>query len=441
VTAAEFAAAMAPLGPFGRQPHVGLAVSGGADSLCLALLVSSWVQSKGGAAEAFIVDHALRPGSRCEAEATIGRLASFGLPARILTLNGLAPGPGISKRARAARYAALQAACHQAGILDLALGHHAADQAETLLMRHLRGSGADGLAGMAPLVETPGLRLLRPLLGVAPGRLRATLAEAGLSWAEDPTNQDPHYTRARLRRLRADAAGGGLATRALMAAAALHARDRAKRQAATAGWLACHAVIRSEGFALLPDSAWPPTALSALLRLIAGSAYPPDPAAVASVAAAPQATIGRGLSLHGVLLRPAGRLGPGFLLCREAAAMALPVPAGVGALWDGRFRCSADMPDLPGEWVGALGAVPKALRARTDLPALVLRTLPAFRDEAGRLIAIPALAWPDAERVAARHLFFAPTNPAAPAFWALGMAGASMQHATRDVLAEKTSYL
>ena len=441
MTAAEFAAAMAPLGPFGRPAHLGLAVSGGADSLCLALLALTWIRNQGGAAAAFIVDHGLRPESRAEAEATLGRLASFGLPARILTLSGLAPGPRISERARTARYAALEAACHEAGILDLALGHHAADQAETLLMRHLRGSGPDGLAGMAPLVETPGLRLLRPLLGLAPGRLRATLAAAGLPWAEDPTNQDPHYTRARLRRLRADAAGSGPATRALVAASALHARDRAEREAATSDWLALHVVIRPEGFALLPDRAWPPAALGALLRLIAGGAYPPDPATVAAVASTPRTAIGRGLSLHGVLLRPAGRLGSGFLLCREAAAMAPPVPACVGALWDGRFRRPADMPDLPGEWVGALGTVPKALRARSDLPALVLRTLPAFRDTQGRLIAIPALAWPDADRSAARRLFFAPASPAAAAFAAPGMAVAPIRHETRDVLAQKTSYL
>ncbi|HTI01989.1 MAG TPA: tRNA lysidine(34) synthetase TilS [Acidisoma sp.] len=432
---------MAPLGPFGRSPHLGLAVSGGADSLCLALLALAWVQTQGGAAEAFIVDHGLRPESRVEALATAGRLASMGLPSRILTLAGLDPGSGMSERARAARYGALQAACHRAGILDLLLGHHAADQAETLLMRHLRGSGPDGRAGMAPLMETAGLRLLRPLLGFPPGRLRATLAAAGLTWAEDPTNQDPHYTRARLRKLRADAAGSGPATRALVAAAALHARDRAAREAETAAWLARHAVIRPEGFALLPDGVWPPTALSALLRLIAGSPYPPEPATVAAVAAEPSAAIGRGLSLHGVLLRPAGRLGPGFLLSRESAALALPVPARAGAVWDGRFRRPADMPDLPGEWVGALGPVPKALRARTDLPALVMGTLPAFRNDDGRILAVPALNWPDPDRVAARRLLFSPAGPAAPSFVAPGMTVASIRDGARDVLAEKTSYL
>lgn len=441
MTAAEFAAAMAPLGPFGRPPHLGLAVSGGADSLCLALLALTWIRDKGGTAAAFIVDHGLRPESRAEAGATVQRLASLGLSARVLTLTGLAAGPGVSERARAARYAALQSACHQAGFLDLALGHHAADQAETLLMRHLRGSGPNGLAGMAPLVERPGLRLLRPLLGVPPGRLRATLAAAGLPWAEDPTNQDLRYTRARLRRSRADTAGHGPATRALGATAARHGRDRAEREAGTAAWLARHAVIRPEGFALLPDRDWPPAALGALLRLIAGSAYPPDPAAVAPLAAAPGAAIGRGLSLHGVLLRPAGRLGHGFLLCREAAAMAPPVPAMAGAVWDGRFRRAAGMPDLPGEWLGGLGPVPKALRARSDLPARVLATLPAFRDRTGRLIAIPALGWPDAGVLARRRLFFAPAMPAAPAFLAPGMAGAPIGHEARDVLAQKTSYL
>lgn len=391
--------------------------------------------TQGGRAEAFIVDHGLRPDSRAEAEVTLARLAALALPARILTLTGLTPGPGLSERARAARYAALQAACHAAGIIDLLLGHHAADQAETLLMRQRRGSGADGLAGMAPLVETAGLRLLRPLLGLPPGRLRATLAAASLRWSEDPTNQNPHYTRARLRRLRADTAGTGPATRALVAAAAHHGAARAARQGATAVWLGKHALIRPEGFAVLPEGAWPPAALAALLRLVAGSPYPPDPAAVAALAAAPLRAIGRGLSVHGVLLRPAGRLGRGVLLCREAAAVAPPVPAGADAVWDRRFRCPAGMPDLPGEWIGALGPPPKALRARTALPALVLATLPAFRDAAGGLIAVPALDWPDAGTLAPRRLLFAPTAPAASVFVVPDMPGAPSQHGTGDVLA------
>lgn len=395
----------------------------------------------GGEAHAFIVDHGLRPDSAAEAALTRDRLVTLGLGAQILTLTGLAPGPALSERARAARYAALETACHQAGLLDLLLGHHAADQAETLIMRQMRGSGADGLAGMAWLTETAGLRFWRPLLGLPPARLRATLRAVGLGWAEDPTNRDPHYTRARLRALRADAAGTGPATRALAEAADRHGALRMAREAAAAAWLARHVTIRPEGFALLPATGpWPPDALGRLIRMIAGRRHQPDAGRLATLAAAPARAIGGGLSLHGTLLRPAGRLGPGFLLCREEASLASPVPASAGARWDGRFRRPHGGTTLPEVWIGALGPPPPALRAISDLPALVLRTLPAFRAADGRLLAVPALSWPVPPGPQHR-LIFAPHHPATAAFAAAGMTAASFRHEAGDVLGEKTSYL
>ena len=147
---------------------------------------------QGGTLSAFVVDHGLRPEAGAEAEATTATLSRLSIPARILKLKGLEPGPGLPARARAARYAALQAACRADGILDLLLGHHAGDQAETVLMRRASGSGPAGLAAMAASVQLGNVRLLRPLLTVPPGRLRATLRERGIGWAEDPTNSDRH---------------------------------------------------------------------------------------------------------------------------------------------------------------------------------------------------------------------------------------------------------
>jgi tRNA(Ile)-lysidine synthase len=361
---------------------------------------------------ALIVDHGLRADSRAEASEAAARLASFGIPARLLTLNDLRPGPGLPERARAARLAVLEAACREEGIIDLLVGHHAADQAETVIMRQLRGSGPAGLAGMAAISETAAVRVLRPLLGVAPGRLKATLASRGLGWAEDPTNRDSRFTRARLRTARADSAGTGPATRALSAAAVAHGRARAASDRGLADWLAAAVTIRTEGFALLPVSPWPPSALAALLRMITGAGYLPSPDAIAAIAAAPGQAIGGGICLGGARLRPSGRMGPGFLICREAAAMAGPVPANAGAVWDGRFRRPAGQPDLPGEVIGALGAKASRFRGMSDLPAVVLETLPAFHTSDGDLIALPALMWPDPETLAMRRLLFHPRWPA-----------------------------
>ncbi len=113
----------------------------------------------------------------------------------------------MAERARDARFQILAAACASEGILHLLLGHHAADQVETVLIRTLGGSGPTGMAGMAPLVETAGLRILRPLLGVPPVPLRAMLVSADVAWVEDPSNADPSALRPRLRLLRRDRDG------------------------------------------------------------------------------------------------------------------------------------------------------------------------------------------------------------------------------------------
>ena len=159
-----------------------VAVSGGADSLATALLMRNWVRDQGGDILALVVDHGLRAESRSEAEATIARLSAMGIAAVLLSLTDLAPGPGIAARARDARHAVLEAEAARRGIVHLVFGHHAADQAETVCMRLLAGSGEGGLSGMSPLVETALLRRLRPLLSIPPARLRATLRVAGVEW-------------------------------------------------------------------------------------------------------------------------------------------------------------------------------------------------------------------------------------------------------------------
>jgi tRNA(Ile)-lysidine synthase len=413
---------MAGLGPFEPTPRLAVAVSGGADSMALALLAYDWARARGGSALALIVDHGLRAGSACEAVQAAARLASRGIAARRLALHGLTRGTGLAERARSARYRALTEACADAGILHLLLGHHAQDQAETVLIRDLAGSGPDGLAGMAALVELPSVRLLRPLLGLPPVWLRDLLRDAGMAWAEDPSNADPAAQRGRLRALRRDRGGAGVATRALVDAAADHAAARTGREAAVADVLGRRARIYAEGFAVLSPGALPPEALGALLRTIAGAAFPLASDAVAALAAAP-----RPATLGGVLLLAAGRMGEGWLLVREAAAMQDPIEARPGALWDGRFRLPAGVAVSGGTTIGAVGTDAAMLRSRTKLPAAVLATLPALRRQ-GALVAVPHICYSVSSTCVPPPLVFAPARAVAPApFLGAGrMARASM---------------
>ncbi len=358
------------LGPWDPARRVAVAVSGGADSLALAVLTQGW-----GDPVAFIVDHGLREGSALEAERARAALQARSIPAQVLTLRGLAGGPGLPARARTARYAALAGACRAAGLVDLLLGHHAGDQAETVLMRRRRGSGPAGLAGMAALVETDDVRLLRPLLFAMPAELRAVVAEAGLVPAEDPTNADLRFTRARLRR---EIGGDGAD---LLAEAVRAGTVRAVADTAVAVELAQRVAIFPEGYAVLSPGPVGEAALGAVLRSLAGRIYP--------VNAGPFATSPRAGTLAGVRVQPAGRAGRGWLLTREVAAIAPAAPAAPGAVWDGRFRVER----LPNEvTIGALGAEASRFRSATSLPSAVLQALPALAYN-GVLFAVPHLSY------------------------------------------------
>jgi tRNA(Ile)-lysidine synthase len=390
---------MASLGPFSARRRVAVACSGGADSLCLTLLAAMW-----GDVLALIVDHGLRASSAEEARATAALLSERGIANRVLTLSGVRPN---AAAARNARYAALTAAARSAGMVDLLVGHHAGDQAETVLMRQLAGSGAAGLAGMAAIVRSGDMRLLRPLLTVAPARLRDTLRAMGADWVEDPSNRNPVYLRSRLRR-DIEAAGTGPA---LASAAADHAAARAEAERNLAEELASRVTIFPEVSALLRPGPISPAALGAVVRTLGGAAHGPGTAALTRVASAPLPTV-----MHGVQLLAAGRAGDGWLVVREAAAMQAPVAATDGAVWDRRFQVHFNTsPQAGGSLtVGAVGAAASQLRRLSALPAVVLRTLPALRCD-GVLAAVPHIGYRHTAIPEGLSVRFIPAHPLAGA--------------------------
>lgn len=199
LAAVDFSALMAPFAPFEVRPVVAVAVSGGRDSLALALLAHDWATAQGGGVLALIVDHRLRPESRDEAEATRQRVRGLGMAAEILSWPEPKSASRLQQAAREARYRLLFEACRRHGILHLLVAHHAGDQAETIAMRASRLSGPDGLAGMAAAVEHRDARLLRPLLDVPRDRLTATLEARDVSWIDDPSNSDRRFERVRVR--------------------------------------------------------------------------------------------------------------------------------------------------------------------------------------------------------------------------------------------------
>ncbi len=203
---------------------MGVAVSGGADSMALALLAQAWCRAKGICLQAFTVDHGLRPESMDEARHVASWMGLRGIPCEILSWKGEKPSTRIEERAREARHDLLREACRRHGIGHLLFAHHARDQVETVLMRLSAGSGIDGLAGMAGVSERSGVILLRPLLGVFPERLRATCLSHGQAWLEDPMNACGDFARVRLRKTLPILAREGLTPLRILRLAARSAR-------------------------------------------------------------------------------------------------------------------------------------------------------------------------------------------------------------------------
>jgi tRNA(Ile)-lysidine synthase len=182
-----------------------LAVSGGPDSTALLWLAARWRKSlkRGPKLVAITVDHGLRAEARREA-AAVQRLArSLGVAHRTLRWSGRKPSTGLQEAARLERYRLLGKAARAANAQHVLTAHTLDDQAETVLIRLTRGSGVSGLAAMARVAPLPvseaGIVLVRPLLEVCKARLVATLRKAGIAFADDPSNRDPRYTRARMR--------------------------------------------------------------------------------------------------------------------------------------------------------------------------------------------------------------------------------------------------
>ena len=244
-------------------PALVLAVSGGPDSIALMWLAARWRRSfkRGPRLIAVTVDHGLRPEAAREAR-NVKRLAqALELEHRTLRWRGAKPKAGLPAAARDARYRLLAQAARQGGATHIVTAHTRDDQAETLLMRMLRGSGITGLAAMARETERDGVRLARPLLEISKAQLLATLNRAKIAFADDPTNRDKSFTRPRLRALMPQlAAEGGdvkslarLASRLARANAAVEIlADGAERYLALKGADAANG-FDAQAFAALPE--------------------------------------------------------------------------------------------------------------------------------------------------------------------------------------------
>lgn len=359
--------------------RLGVAVSGGGDSMALLHLLTRCFPPDTVALHAVTVDHGLRAEAADEA-AFVGRFAeSLGVSHDILRWEDWDGTGNMQAAAREARYRLMGQWARERGIALLALGHTADDQAETVLMRLARSSGVNGLAGMPVRRTLHGVSLIRPMLSLTRADLRDYLRRNGVTWCDDPSNEDPKYERVQMRAILQQLAPLGITVQALSNVAGYMAEARealdwytfvASRDIAVID--GGDVVLDLRRFRVLPDE----IARRLLLRAVAWitqTDYPPRRAAVSEAIDALRR--GRGATLGGCRMLT----GPVRIrVCREYAAVR-HLEAGPGQVWDNRWVLSGPA-DEENMRIAALGRRGLALVGdwrETGRPHAALMATPA----------------------------------------------------------------
>lgn len=283
--------------------RIGVAISGGSDSMALLHLVAAWAREQAYELRAVTVDHRLRPEAAEEAAFVARTCLGLGVEHDVLRWTWSGRG-NLQEQARIGRRSLIEDWARELRLHLVCLGHTADDQAETVLLRLARGSGVDGLAAMPDLFVTSDFLWRRPLLPISRAELRDWLRARGLSWVEDPSNEDLRFDRARARAMMARLADLGLTRERLVRTAEHMARARAGLDAQAAE-IARTQVREEEGALLLPlnllhrfasDDA-PGRLLAAALMWVGGRQVRPRWQALERLAALARA--GRTATLHG----------------------------------------------------------------------------------------------------------------------------------------------
>lgn len=366
---------------------LGIMVSGGGDSMALLDLLHR--AAVGQRLEVLTVDHGLRAAARAEAEMVAAYCAVRGIAHQVSRWAGGEAAGNLMDAARQARYLIAVEWAQVRGLSRVAVGHTADDQAETFLMGLARQAGIDGLSGMRRHWMQDSVRFDRPLLGVTRADLRSYLRRNGVVWADDPTNDDTHYTRVRARKALAQLGSLGITAQGL-AAVSDHLETARQALLGQLGTAAQGVRETAAGSLMIPRAGFDPLPaeikrrlLITALRWISGATYPPREAALANLVQ----VMGQGgdTTLGGVRFRSTAT---SITVQREARAQRGQICA-TDQTWDNRWQLSGPhAPDLTIRALGADGLRQVKDWRDTGLPREALLATPAiWRDET--LIAAP----------------------------------------------------
>lgn len=363
---------------------------------------------------ALIVNHNLRDEAEAEAEAQLAakNARAMGAIPLILTWHGDKPKTAIQNKARQARYRLMGAACRQHGIKTLWLGHHQDDQIETVYMRASRGSGWRGLAGMRAVSAGniwPALyqtALVRPLLTITRETLRGYNQHHGLSFIDDPSNQDRRYQRVRARQFLSESPSVKPKLVALSKTAQLGLteeratlRDLSQSHVTHFPWGGIH--VTRAGWEIAPVNLrahW----LQIILLSVSGQTQLSSPTKRSHLVEKMTDKAFNGATLGGVMVTPYENdqgtdHQDGFLFIRDPGAVlgrsdlkqnpALS-PQAVSDFWDGRFYIQCEMEEDGPLTIQALGHIQTRLsklqkQPLSQIPAAARASLPCLVTEKG----------------------------------------------------------
>ncbi len=372
--------------------------------MALALLMAQYAQSNGVQVIALTVDHALRSESADEAKQVGIWLKAHGILHHILTWQGKKKPANIQANARKARYRLMADFCIANNINFLGVAHTSEDQAETVLMRIMRGSGIDGLAGINASKTMYGITIIRPLLNCSREQLRDYLRTQKQNWVNDPSNENNKFARVTARKFINTSGNPELLTRRLADTAA-HMR-RAKNyieesiKKNIAGIITCHEFgfysINVTKYKNLHSEERLRT-LACILQHVGGQEYKPRFENLTRLDAnICNNKLHKACTLWGCEIASGQKTSTKDIIYiyREFAAIApcLPVHAGTNITWDNRFSCHIGDINIAGNSapnlnIAALGAHgyqyilqlnPDFKFSAINLPKKVIYTLPAL---------------------------------------------------------------
>jgi tRNA(Ile)-lysidine synthase len=363
---------------------IGLAASGGGDSMAMLHLAAPWARVMGIRLWVATIDHGLRTESAAEAELVAQACTDLGLPHSTLKWDGWDGKGNLQASARAARHDLLGR--WRGEVRHILFGHTQDDQAETVLMRLARGSGVEGLSGMSARQTisntSDAWTVLRPLLSTTRAELRHYLRVLHIPYVDDPTNDDPTYDRVKARKALDALAPLGLTAQTLAQTASRMARARTALEHLAAD--AAQSCIRAAHYDVQFDrDAFAALGRDTQLRLLARALQ-----MVASNPYRPRATSLEDL-LDRTLAGGDGVLHGGHVLVRrdqiwvirELNAIAnLSRPSGPDVRWDTRIRSYG--PAIEGLTIRALGedGIAQLPERAGDFPRAALRVTPAAFD-------------------------------------------------------------